>query len=268
MPSPFPGMDPYLEGYLWPDVHHRLAVGICDQLIPQIRPAYVARVNLYTVQDTSPEEDIGIMYPDVEVFKKSRVEEPKSASYGASLPPLTPITASIPATEAIEVRIPTVEIRDRKQNQLITAIEILSPVNKRNPGLGPYREKRRRLHESSVHLLEIDLIRRGERPFSHPYIPKSDYLMTLMRAGVGKADVWAFSVKDKLPVVPIPLKAPDKDARLDLGRVLTDIYDRSDYQLSVDYEKEPPPPPKFSEESIKWMQTLLKTTYSCKPIQI
>ncbi len=26
MPSPFPGMDPYLEGHLWPDVHSALGV--------------------------------------------------------------------------------------------------------------------------------------------------------------------------------------------------------------------------------------------------
>jgi hypothetical protein len=259
MPSPFPGMDPYLESYLWPDVHHRLAVGICDQLMPQIRPTYVARVNLYTVYDTSPEEDIGIMYPDVEVFKKDQVKEPRSASYGKSLPPITPVTTSIPATETIEVRIPTIEIRNRKKNQLITAIEILSPVNKRKPGLEPYREKRRRLHESGVHLLEIDLIRRGERPFSHPYIPESDYLMTLIRAGIGKADVWAFNIKDRLPVVPVPLKAPDEDARLDPGKALKEIYDRSDYQLSIDYGEEPPPPG-FSEEDKKWMQTLLTTS--------
>ncbi len=44
MPSPFPGMDPYLEGYLWPDVHHRLATQISDQLMPMLRPRYVARV--------------------------------------------------------------------------------------------------------------------------------------------------------------------------------------------------------------------------------
>jgi hypothetical protein len=42
MPSPFPGMDPYLEGYLWSDVHHRLATQISDQLMPLLRPQYVA----------------------------------------------------------------------------------------------------------------------------------------------------------------------------------------------------------------------------------
>ena len=63
MPSPFPGMDPYLEGYLWPDVHHRLATQISDQLTPRLRPRYVARIELRVVADEGPEAEIGIMYP-------------------------------------------------------------------------------------------------------------------------------------------------------------------------------------------------------------
>ena len=70
MTSPFPGMDPYLEGYLWPDFHHDLATAIKIQLAPQISPKYVARIELYTVEDTSPDRDVGIMYPDVEILKR------------------------------------------------------------------------------------------------------------------------------------------------------------------------------------------------------
>ena len=54
MNSPFPGMDPYLEGYLWPDVHHRLATQIADLLIPQISPHFVARMNVSMIKDTQP----------------------------------------------------------------------------------------------------------------------------------------------------------------------------------------------------------------------
>lgn len=255
MSSPFPGMDPYLEGYIWPDVHQWLAAATCELLGPQISPAYVARMNHYTVNDTAPEEDVGIMYPDVDVLRK-KVEEP-AESYAAGLPPTTPATISIPAIRNVEVRIPVVEIRDRKKNQLITAIGILSPVNKRRPGLKPYIEKRERLHASGVHLLEIDLIRRGQRPFNHPYLPKSHYLITLIRAGSGTTDAWAFNVQDALPVVPVPLKAPDKDAVLDLGKAMEMIYSRGLYHLSVDYKEEPPPPP-FDEENLKWMKQLLK----------
>src|SRR5215467_10503414 len=69
MPSPFPGMDPYLEGYLWPDVHSALAHTIRQQLAPQIQPKYVARLEISVIEDQSPAAEIGIMYPDVEVIK-------------------------------------------------------------------------------------------------------------------------------------------------------------------------------------------------------
>ncbi|MBK7409555.1 MAG: DUF4058 family protein [Saprospirales bacterium] len=241
MSSPFPGMDPYLEGYLWPDVHQRLAGVIADLISPQIVPDYVVRLSMYTVADTDPEEDVGIMYPDVEVMrKKSRTKEPEPV-YTAP-PVLTDPSISIPSLGPLEVRIPVIEIRDRKGNNLITAIEVLSPVNKRKPGLEPYREKRHRLHEAGVHLLEIDLIRRGERPFVHPMVPHAHYLALLTRAGVGKTDVWAFNLQDSLPVLPVPLKAPDPDARLDLGAALRTIYERGRYDLSINYEEAPPPP--------------------------
>ena len=71
MPSPFPGMDPYLEGYLWPDVHSALAYKIRQQLAPQIQPKYVARLEISVIEDYSPEAEIGIMYPDVKVIKVS-----------------------------------------------------------------------------------------------------------------------------------------------------------------------------------------------------
>ena len=86
MPSPFPGMDPYLEGYLWPDVHHRLATQISDQLMPLLRPRYVARIEIQVVPDETPEADIGIMYPDVEIVR--------ARQSGSALPPPPPLLSA------------------------------------------------------------------------------------------------------------------------------------------------------------------------------
>jgi len=257
MKSPFPGMDPYLEGYLWPDVHNELAGAIKAQLAPQIAPKYVARLESYTVQDTSPESEIGIMYPDVVVLKPNLLKEPEVA-YG-SRKVITEPTVIIPDNKAIHLNIPVIEIRDVAKNQLITAIEILSPVNKRKPGLEPYQEKRMDLHRSGVHLLEIDLLRRGTRPFVHPRLPQSDYLVMLMRAGTGRTEAWAFNVDEDLPVLPVPLVAPDPDAKLDLKQALDLIYERSLYQLSIDYQKDPPPP-EFSEAIKAWIQGVVIKT--------
>lgn len=252
MTSPFPGMDPYLEGHLFPDVHNSLAYLFSVQLTPRLAAAYVVHLNNYTVEDTSPEEDVGIIYPDVELFQKADRVKESAASYGV---PITPETMVLPAIKPIEVRIPVVEIRDRKSNKLITAIEILSPVNKRKPGLLPYREKRLRLHYAGVHLIEIDLIRRGERPLQHPYLPQSHYMVALLRAGVGKTQIWAIDVKEPLPVIPVPLKQPDEDTFLDLGAALKDLYEQRSFEKSINYA-ETPPPPAFSEADLEWMKTL------------
>ncbi|MBI4607198.1 MAG: DUF4058 family protein [Planctomycetes bacterium] len=133
MPSPFPGMDPYVEGHLWPDLHSRLPNEISRRLGPLLRPRYVAWLATHLVEDEAPEADVGIMYPDVEVVSP------------------------------LEVRIVNVEIRDAALNDLVTSIEILSPVNKREPALSRYRRKRERLRQAGVHLLEIDLLRRRLR---------------------------------------------------------------------------------------------------------
>lgn len=245
-------MDPYLEGHLWPDVHDSLAYLIKVQLAPRLGPQYVVHLHNYTVEDTSPDEDIGILYPNVEVFHKPDAVQEPAVSYGVKT---TPESMILPDIKPVEVRIPVVEIRDRKHNKLITAIEILSPVNKRNPGLQPYREKRLRLHYAGVHLVEIDLLRRGERPITHPYLPKSHYLVTLIRGGVGKTQVWAVDVKGQLPIIPIPLKHPDADISLDLGQALKDLYEQRQFEKSIDYS-EMPPPPAFSEEDLAWMRGL------------
>ena len=259
MPTSFPGMDPYWEGYLWPDVHHALANKIRQLLAPALRPRYVVRLEIYVVEDTAPESEIGIMYPDIEIMLS------RPAHAGAGDIPLarstapahgTPATLIIPILAPIEVRVPTVEIRDAASNQLVTSIEILSPVNKREPGLTGYRQKRQRLYQAGVHLLEIDLLRRGIRPLAHPRVPDSAYLVALTRAQSGATQLWPLGLNDRLPDLPIPLREPDPDSLLELGAAFAAVYDEAGYDLSIDYTQAPPPPP-LSEADTAWMRQLL-----------
>jgi hypothetical protein len=254
MTSPFPGMDPFLEGYLWPDFHQAFAEAIKEILLRQISPNYVARTNIYTVMDSDLKEDVGILYPDVHVLRQ---EKPGTSfgHRGGELAVITPASVVLPIFPPVEVKIPFVEIKDRKNNTLITAIEILSPVNKRRPGLAPYRKKRSELHHAGVHLLEIDLLRRGERPFEHLLLPVSDYLVTLTRGDSSKTELWVFGLKDELPIVPVPLKSPDADVPLDLRHAFDIVYERSMYELSIDYTEDPPPP--LSEELYLWIKSVV-----------
>ena len=72
MPSPFPGMDPYLEGDMWQEFHERLANQISAQLLPQLAPKYVALLaKRYVIHRPaigifSPPSE-RIVYPDVHV---------------------------------------------------------------------------------------------------------------------------------------------------------------------------------------------------------
>lgn len=251
----FPGMDPYLEGYLWPDVHNALAAKIRQMLAPLIQPKYVARLNIYVVEDTHPESDLGIMYPDVQIMARKGtgfVNEPEAA-YGDST--ITPPTQTIPVLEPIEVRIPVVEIRDQANNQLVTSIEILSPVNKRDPGFHPYIRKRQQIIASGVNLLEIDLLRRGKRCVSSPGMEKCDYLVSLTRSGSRQTELWELDLATILPTVPIPLLPTDHEAALNIQQALHEIYQEAAYHLSVDYKKKPPPPELPSDAWI-WIKGL------------
>lgn len=262
MSKPFPGMDPYLEGYLWPDVHHRLATEISRQLMPRLRLKYVARIEVRVVQEETPQTELGIMYPDIDILTTPRSSSPTVRPLGGgghvlvapqSVLTPAPLTISLP-----EVRIKSVEIRDTAQNQLVTSIEILHPVNKRWPGLTDYRQKRKRLRRAGVHLLEIDLLRRGKRLFTDPRIPKRAYLVTLIRGAASVAKGWPMKLQDKLPVVPVPLRHPDPDVPLDLGAVLSAIYDEAAYDLSIDYTL-PPPSPSLTLAEEEWLDKQLKS---------
>jgi hypothetical protein len=255
-------MDPYLEGYLWPDVHHALADNFRRQLTPRLKPRYVARLEIYVLETIVSEDEARLMYPDVEILAsesdalreplpvwEDTLENTLAPEYEPPIPP--PVI--IPVLE--EVRLAAVQVRDVAHNRLVTRIEILSPVNKREPGLAAYRRKRRRLRQAGVHLLEIDLLRRGTRLCSHPRFPQTPYLVTLTRAASGAMEAWPIKLQDPLPAVPVPLLPPDPDVPLDLGRALATVYDEAAYELSIDYEQPPPPPPLSDEESA-WVKTM------------
>ena len=74
MPSPFPGMDPYLERYLWADVHQALAYQCRRQLVPLVAPKYAVRLAVTMVTDRVPAHEIGLIFPDVEIIRSSQTD--------------------------------------------------------------------------------------------------------------------------------------------------------------------------------------------------
>jgi hypothetical protein len=145
------------------------------------------------------------------------------------------------------VSIVTVEIRDTAHRRLVTAIEVLSPTNKRGDGRDEYLAKRRHMLLSSAHLVEIDLLRRGQRvPMREP-LPQARYFVFVSRVDRRpQTDVWPIGLNQPLPEVPIPLEAPDRDVSLDLGGALANVYDRLGLDLAIDYTHGPEIP--FSDD--------------------
>ncbi|MBV8487139.1 MAG: DUF4058 family protein, partial [Planctomycetaceae bacterium] len=142
------------------------------------------------------------------------------------------------------------EIRDRQGRQLVTVIELLSPTNKRvGSSREQYLAKRAKLLRSTVHLVEIDLLR-GGLPMPFAERPAGLYSVLVSRAGQRpRADFWPFGLRDPLPTVPIPLRPDDQDARLDLRSILDRVYDESGYAHFV-YDYEPDPP--LEDQDVAW----------------
>jgi hypothetical protein len=252
MQSPFPGMDPYLEGNLWTSFHAMYAPQISKQLNHVLRPKYIAFTERKYISGAWEEVMItaGSMRPDVAI-RKTRNQSPGRGAATAVAPSLK--LRSHRATKIPHFRI---AIRDVKERNLVTAIELLSPTNK-GSGREVYLRKRRRFLHSNAHLLEIDLHHQGRRiPLDEPY-PPATYFVLLSRARRrSMTEVWPIQIDEPLPIVPVPLLKPDKDVPLDLQQAFTEVYDAGGFDLAVDYRK--PPDVELAAEEAAWLDEHLR----------
>jgi hypothetical protein len=152
---------------------------------------------------------------------------------------------------AVDVeRVPFLEIRDRLDREVVTVIELLSPSNKRpGPDREQYLAKRREILRSPSNLVEIDLLR-GWAPMPEGGRPEGDYSVLVSRAVRRPvAAFWPIRLRDRLPLIPIPLKPDDPEGRVDLQDVLHHAYDGPGYENFI--YQEPPEPP-LSAEDAEW----------------
>jgi hypothetical protein len=243
MPSPFPGMDPYLEAAdLWEDVHANLATELRAQLQPQLVPRYVAVLTPYvTYEDIAIGETTAIK-PDLAIQQRPNPTSTAARSDTLTAPLVGVTTLAEPEVAAKTQRI---EIRRVGSETLVTVIEILSPANKRagTESFEAYQRKRRDLLRSSVHLLEIDLLRRGMRWPIETELPPAPYFFFLSRADQRPTvEIWPATFSEPLPQLPVPLRTPDPDARIDPGSALQRVYELGAYDLRIDYRRDPPLP--------------------------
>ena len=244
MPSPFPGMNPYLEHpTVWHDFHEAFIPRARDMLAEQVLPRYYVKIDEHVFLH-EPEDSEGqfIGRGDVAVIDGGR-----NAGGTATLA----IAAPGEVLQAVwdEERLAYLEIRDRESDSVVTVIELLSPANKHGRDRDAFGSKRDHLLVSDVHYVEIDLLRAGPRIFWRN-MPSCHYYAIVSREEQRpRAGIWPLSVRDPLPRIPIPLRHGDADAWLDLAGILHRIYDAAGYQYYI--YKQPLTPP-LSEADEKW----------------
>ncbi|MFZ4660159.1 MAG: DUF4058 family protein [Caldilineaceae bacterium] len=238
MPSPFPGMDPYLEGEMWVEFQHTFVHKISQQLLPIVRPKYVA------------------------LLAKRYCTEPfvldGNDAFGAGLVGLAqPIMDDVPVL--------SIEIRDVAERRLVTLIEILSPVNKRGEGESEYAQRRLELMQTNTHLLEIDLLCQGRRIQLLQEPPPAPYYIYLSRAQRRPyTQVWALPLQRPLPTIPVPLLPPDPDVPFDLQAAMTDCFTLVGYEDLLDYSAKPPAG--LTEEEKTWVVEALQKQGFRRPL--
>ena len=257
MPSPFPGMNPYLESKaLWPEVHHWLITLLAGSLVAELRPKSRVAIE-HRVYEMVDGESLMVEIPDVTVARGSAV--PQQDSGVATAPTLPqPYKVSIPMPE--EVREGYLEVREVATGLVVTAIELLSPKNNHaGAGRSAYEEKRLKVLGSQANFVEIDLLRGGRAmPTVGAGAPERDYRIVVSRARQRPgADLYAFGLQEEIPRFLLPLRAGDAEPVVDLQVLVHRVYEEAGLDLAVDYG-EAAPAPKLSAEDLEWSQAFLE----------
>jgi len=277
MPSPFPGMDPYLEAPgIWPDLHEALATDMRNELNQSLPAPYYARLEM--------REELGIIeqpgerrriIPDIVVVKHP-LALPRDEGGGATVATRTRRQVSPHVDLEVfdePIRHPFIEIRDPTSgHKLITLIEIVSPSNKRpGPDRRAYARKQREILRSDANLIELDLLRAGRRVLADRVLaemiehlkPKPTYVVLVNRAwrrgrGLVTCQVFPAYLREPLPCIAVPLKEGEPEIALDLQDIFNRVYDTGPYRRgAVDYAG-PVPAPALTEDDAAWVAELTR----------
>ncbi|MCE9565514.1 MAG: DUF4058 family protein [Planctomycetes bacterium] len=224
MPSPFPGMDPYLENAkLWPAFQHQLLACLYQILLPGLVDRYRARVGART--------------------------------YVSEMPLFTSIIREEYTEEFIE-------IRTRTDNKLITLLEVVSPANKTTPaGRQTYLDKRKEAVSQRAAIVEIDLLMQGKPTltYSRDGLPEFDHAVSVTRASAAdRYEIYTATIQKRLPKFKLPLAPDDRDALLDLQAAFARAYDLGGFTTLIEYKNPPPPDVPLTDAQKTWINELLK----------
>lgn len=222
MPSPFPGMDPYVEDEkLWPVFQRLLASNLYQMLLPGLVDRYRAKVNqrCYTTEEPL----------FTSIIKQERVEE-------------------------------FIEIRLRSDNRLVTLIDIASPINKTlDQGRTAYLATRKMARTQGAGIVEIDLVTQGKSllEYNREGLPEWDYAVTINRCTQpDKYEIYTSGVAKRLPRFKVPLAPDDRDTVMDLQSVFNRAFEQGSFTASIDYSQDPPY--RMDDAKLKWIDDWFK----------
>ena len=243
MPSPFPGMDPYLESpEIFPDFHDSLITYLRENLQANLPAPYYAAIGR-RVWIAASRRSIG---PDVHVLRsRPRVQDqaqPAGALAVAAHACAHPVVVKVLHDEFRE---PFLEIYadSAEGKRLVTSVEVLSLSNKTpgEHGRELFLRKQKELLASRVNLVEIDLLRGGEHATAVPLesalasCGAFDYHVSVHRFDDFESFfVYPIALEEPLPAIDIPLLPGDSPVTLDLQAVFNRCYDAGPYAREID----------------------------------
>lgn len=254
--SPFPGMDPYTEArHLWKGIHTQLIGELSTHLLPPLlAPAYYV-----DVEPSLQVQNGQSLFPDLQVMTTHRSPSPKPSGWAMPVAEATMQLTTVPELEEDEEE-RAIYIRESSSEQLVTVIEILSYSNKTRgiDKFARYMAKRRDLLNSGVHLVEIDLLRWGQRVVEQ--LPDQPYHILITRADEQpQGRVWSFGLAEAIPTTPLPLLDQDEHVPLPLHAAYQTIYQARNFRSRLDYMVDPEPP--LSPEQRKFIAEQLMATH-------
>ena len=254
MPSPFPGMDPFIEDQEWEDFRSTFNTVLRETLAPGVEPRYIVRVERRIYVERGLEAADQVRWADVSVHWSGNDGPVTVAAPSMAGTAVVPVECLLPDLQ--ERRETYLVIREVPSMEIVTVIETLSPANKRasSDGREQYLVQRQEILQSRTNLVELDLLRGGERlpVFGRP---AGDYYAIISRGyRRPRADVFSWTIRQPLPPIPIPLKKGEPEVAVDLQQVFTTVYHRARYQLSLNYAAQLKAP--LSASDALWMSQL------------
>jgi hypothetical protein len=236
MPSPFPGMYPYLEP-VWSCFVLPYLVELDHQLIDALSPDYYPLLDSYKVVTL----DSSLRFRPTPILIKERAGDGPEPIY---------VNHALPHAGGVSF----IKIQDRAERKTRAVVHLLDPIIKKRPGRIRYLRWRAKMLKEPISFIEVDLLRKGRRPpMLDPY-PAAPYCVMISEPELRPiCEVWPIQLRQSLPTIAI--RITDKcTVKLDLQAAFTKAYDTGCFSRILDYKRKPSQP--LTPDDEQWINRI------------